>query len=95
MKKNEAAKQNAPKTEAKTEQAPAPANAGGKPGREKKFADGLVITVLKGNPKRKGTSAYARYALYKTGQTVAEAIKAGVRRADLSWDARHGFVEIK
>jgi hypothetical protein len=56
-------------------------------------ADALRITMLvQENPKR-GASA-ERFALYKDGMTVAQALEAGVQRADLRWDLAHGWISI-
>lgn len=61
-----------------------------------KLADDKKIRVLvKENPKRKGTAGAKRFALYRSGMTVAAALKAGVTRADLNWDTEHKFIEIK
>lgn len=46
------------------------------------------------NPKREGTESYARFALYKNNMLVEEALAAGVRRADLDWDQKHGYISI-
>lgn len=46
------------------------------------------------NPKRAGTGAHARFALYHEGQTVAEYLAAGGVIRDVSWDARQGFITL-
>lgn len=57
------------------------------------WADTAKIKVLvKGNPK-KGASA-KRFALYKTGLTVAKVKSLGLTAGDLRWDVAHGFVAI-
>lgn len=64
----------------------------GRPARE---ADLDVIELLAAeNPKRAGTKTWHRFALYKTGMTVAEFLEAGGRRVDLSWDAQRQFIRI-
>jgi hypothetical protein len=70
--------------------------AGGKRGPAPQFADGMKITEVVANPKREGTSAHARFSLYKAGMTVGEYLKAGGTRSDLAWDtdARRNFVKI-
>jgi hypothetical protein len=73
----------------KSDAAPA---VGGRP------TDAAVIKVLVSNPKREGSKAHARFALYRTGMTVAE-YRAAVgdatnARADLAWDQKHGFIRI-
>lgn len=78
------------KTEARAQKsAPAP--------RQYKHADTAVITVLSAsNPKKAGTASYDRFALYRTGMTVAQALTAGVTRADLDWDSnsKRNFIVI-
>lgn len=59
-----------------------------------KTGDQRVIKSVKPNPKREGAAAHARYNLYRVGMTVAEFIKAGGTSADVSWDARKGFIEL-
>lgn len=46
------------------------------------------------NPKRAGSAAHGRFALYKDGQTIAEAKEAGVTAGDINWDAKQGFIKI-
>jgi hypothetical protein len=65
-------------------------------------ADTAVITTVASNPKKPGSRAHARFALYSAGQTVAAFIEACVKagypereaRADISWDRRKGFISI-
>lgn len=54
--------------------------------------DHIIKLVIDHNPKR-GASA-ERFALYRSGMTVEDALKAGVRRADLKWDTQRNFIEI-
>jgi hypothetical protein len=64
---------------------------------KKVYPDTATITLLTKdgeNPKRKGTKSYDRFAVYKNGMTVADAIKGGVLYADLSWDVGHGFIAV-
>lgn len=59
------------------------------------FADDSVITVLvASNPKKVGSKARDRFDLYRSGSTVAEAIRAGVTMADVKYDAAHRFVRV-
>lgn len=51
----------------------------------------IRLLVLK-NPKRPTAAAYARFELYREGQTVAEFLAAGGTKADLSWDRAHNFI---
>jgi len=38
------------------------------------------------NPKRQGSAAAVRFALYKDGMTLEEALKAGLRSDDIGFD---------
>lgn len=52
-----------------------------------------VITLkTETNPKR-GASA-ERFANYASGQTVQQALDAGLLRADIVWDSAHGYIEV-
>lgn len=60
-----------------------------------RFTDDMTITLLVDkNPKREGSTGYAHFALYFTGQTVGQALAAGVTRADLLWDTNHSFISV-
>ncbi len=53
------------------------------------------ITVLaEENPKRQGTLAYERFALYETGMTVGEYVDAGGRAGDIGYDVAAGYIEL-
>lgn len=67
---------------------------GGKRGPAPEYADTMVISVLVANPKRAGSQAFARFAGYKDGMTVGDAIEAGLRRDDFRWDTKHGYITI-
>jgi hypothetical protein len=41
------------------------------------------------NPKKAGSAARARYALYENGLTETELLARGLQRADLRWDTEH------
>ena len=57
--------------------------------------DGRVITLLAtANPKRPGSAAHRRFALYRTGMTVAAFVAAGGQRIDVAYDAGHGFIRL-
>ena len=72
-----------------------PAKKGGRRGPAGTYADTAKITVVvTENPKKAGTASHTRFAVYKTGMTVAEFLKAGGKRADLDWDVSHKFVSI-
>jgi hypothetical protein len=56
---------------------------------------GLVITLLaKENPKRPGSEARDRFALYKSGMTVAQFQAKGGKAVDIAWDLKHGFIKV-
>jgi hypothetical protein len=80
---------------AKKAKAAKPAKVAGKRGPAPEYKDAQVITVLMANPKRPGTAAFARYAKYVDGMTVAEAVEAGLRRDDFRWDIAHNHISIK
>jgi hypothetical protein len=59
------------------------------------ISDAAVITLLvEKNPKRPTAAAWARFELYRSGQTVAEFLAAGGTKGDLSWDRVHDFIRI-
>jgi hypothetical protein len=45
----------------------------------------VLVSVLP-NPKKPGSNAHARYALYEPGLTEAELLAKGLRRTDFRWD---------
>lgn len=57
-------------------------------------ANHKVRLLVASNPKRIGSASRARFALYRPGMTVAQAISAGVRSADVRWDLAHQFIEL-
>lgn len=62
------------------------------------LADNMRIKLnVRENPKRKGTASYQRFQLYftKKPKTVADAIEAGIWRADLRWDAARNFIDLQ
>lgn len=66
----------------------------------KLFAGGVPLTAtiayLAPNPKKPGSAAHARYALYPAvGATLADALKAGVRRDDFLYDVRKGYLKVE
>lgn len=73
-----------------------------KPPRESNFkkvypdtARIVVLTDGGKNPKREGSKAHGRFALYAAHHTVAEYIKAGGTYSSLSWDTGHGFIRVE
>ncbi len=49
------------------------------------------------NPKRAGSAAALRFAAYKDGQTIEQALKAGLRSDDIAFDSHdtRKFITIK
>ena len=56
--------------------------------------ENIVTVLVDANPKRAGSAAHARFDLYTSGQTVAEALAAGVIGGDLFHDVGHSFIAI-
>ena len=53
------------------------------------------IRVLKPNPKKKGTKAFASFEVYKDGMTVAEYCFEAIHgRRNISNDIKKGFIEL-
>jgi hypothetical protein len=75
--------------------------------RAAKYSNESVITFGKdkdgkpygpdNNPKRDGSAAHARFAKYKSGMTIQQALDAGITRGDINWDSKpeQGFIVIK
>lgn len=59
-------------------------------------SDPRVIVAMVPNPKKPGTASHDRFALYRVGMTVNEAIAAGVKREDIAWDSdpKRGFITL-
>lgn len=91
------------KTAEKTGKAPKAAAAAGTrkapaAGRSSNFPDTHVITIATkdgANPKRAGTAAHGRFALYRSGYTVKQAKDAGITAADLANDLKKGFIKVR
>lgn len=67
-----------------------------RPGRRPEYADhDVVSSVVEENPKKQGSAAHDRFALYRKDMTVGEYIAAGGIRADLVWDVEHKFITIR
>ena len=56
-------------------------------------SDARKITFVAPNPKRPGSASFDRFANYKKGMTVAQAIAAGVTRGDIDWDSKRDFIK--
>ena len=54
--------------------------------------DRKILFVQKENPKR--ADAARRFGLYTKGMTVAEYLKKGGKKADVSYDAKMGFIKL-
>jgi hypothetical protein len=63
--------------------------------RRHRFSKKSVITLLSSvNPKREGTLAHTRFALYRTGMTIGEYINAGGRPGDIKHDLAFKHIEL-
>lgn len=80
-----------PKTD---EGAPAPAREPKQRVARNTVTDPRVIVYVAPNPKKPGSASFERFALYREGMTVNEAIAAGVKREDIAWDSdpKRGFI---
>jgi hypothetical protein len=58
-------------------------------------ASGVITLLAETNPKREGSASRERFAHYKTGQTVAEALELGLTHGDFNHDVTHGFISIE
>jgi len=47
------------------------------------------------NPKREGSLAHARFALYEDGMTIADYLAAGGRSSDVHYDAGRGDITLE
>lgn len=62
-----------------------------------------IVLLADKNPKREGSASHTRFAIYKAGMTVAAYVEACVKagskrraaRADIDWDTKHKFIEVK
>jgi hypothetical protein len=56
-----------------------------------------TLATIAPNPKRPGSAAHARYALYDmvgVGGSLDACLKVGVLKADFLWDLRRGFITL-
>jgi len=51
------------------------------------------ITFQQDNPKRHGTKSHNLYETYKKAKTLKEMLSLGGRRADISYDLAHGWIQ--
>jgi hypothetical protein len=78
----------APKTEVETERQPA---VQAKP--KHRSANGTrTLLSFQPNPKREGSAARDRYALYKIGLNEAQLLERGLWRSDFRHDTVHGYI---
>lgn len=56
--------------------------------------DTVINVLVDDNPKRGGTLAYARFALYEDGMTVGEYTAAGGRSSDVHYDAAYEYISL-
>jgi hypothetical protein len=69
-----------------------------------KVADDMRISLLtdaegnqygpEKNPKRPGTESHVRFAKYVDGMTVKEALEAGLKRDDITWDVNKKYISL-
>ena len=53
--------------------------------KKEEIADTRVFAEIIPNPKKPGSKSFERFAIYKVGMTVQEAVKAGGTLADIKW----------
>lgn len=53
-----------------------------------------IVLLVPVNPKKPGSAAYDRFALYEPNMTVEAARAAGIRAEDLVWDQKKGFIAL-
>ncbi len=63
-----------------------------KPGRVRIKDDAKIKLLVKENPRQPGSKRAQQFAKYKTGMTVAAAIKAGVPRGAIRRDMRRKLI---
>lgn len=61
----------------------------------KAVATDKLVWLVSANPKRPGAAAHARASAYWGSKTVGEYVTNGGSRADLNYDADHGFLTIE
>ena len=69
---------------------------GGRDRRKSPVAKDAVIELLaKANPKRPGSKAHERFALYRDGMTVEQAIELGLTFEDLRYDSGKAYIQVR
>jgi hypothetical protein len=57
---------------------------------------GTIIRInVDANPKREGTLAHARFALYEDGMSIEDYIAAGGRSSDVHYDQARGDISFE
>lgn len=87
-------------TKAKAKKAPKEkkakkAAAGDGAGRKSGFAGKKLYKIADKNPRREGSHGFNSFALIKNGMTYETYIAGGGRLQDLTWDVKHGHVEVR
>lgn len=72
----------------------APGRAGPSRPPPSRAEDQHVVRSVAPNPKKAGSATYDRYKHWEVGVTVAECMRRGLTRADVSWDVERGFVVV-
>ncbi len=54
-----------------------------------------IELLTKENPKREGSSAHKKFALYGKNKTVGAFLKAGGTRSALRYDTEHDYIKVK
>jgi hypothetical protein len=66
-----------------------------KAGRQSRLSETAKIKILvKENPHREGTGRFDRWRKYKEGMTVGQALKAGLKPANLHYSVADGHIKI-
>lgn len=50
------------------------------------------VVSIAPNPKKVGSATHGRYTIWQVGMTKADALAAGLTRADIAYDVKKGFV---
>lgn len=82
-----------PKAAKKQNGSAAAAKGRGRPG--KYGADATITVIAEENPHRKGVAGYDSFSKYKTGMTIAEALKKGIPQAHVRTHADRGYISVK
>lgn len=66
----------------------------GRRGRTSAFTPDRKIVSIVANPKKPGTGAHDRFAMYTKGMTVGTYLSLGGTLADIRWDVGQGFITV-